>query len=334
MNVGTSKVFLHIAVFVFVTCVGWAKAAAGPYDPLAATEGQRAQVLDLTVQDAGRGRAIPLRVYLPSGKSAAPVVLFSHGLGGSRESNPYLGKHWSARGYVVVFLQHAGSDESVWKDVPVAQRMAALAKAVNQQTTILRLKDVPAVIDQLERWNQSGEPALAGRLDLNRIGMSGHSFGAQTTQVVSGQRTARGEASFTDKRIKAAVMMSPNSPRDGGDPKQLFGGVNVPWLLMTGTRDTSRVGDITLEYRLTVFPALPPGGKYELVLDGAEHEAFSDRSLPGSSAKRNPNHHRVILALSTAFWDAWLREDTEARAWLDGKGSMSVLEIKDRWQRK
>ena len=328
------KVLPHVSAFAFVTCVGWANAVAGPYDPLAATKGQRAQVLDLTVQDSGRGREIPIRVYLPGGKSAAPVVLFSHGLGGSRESNPYLGEHWSARGYVVVFLQHVGSDESVWKGIPPAQRMSALAKAVNQQTTTARLKDVPAVIDQLERWNQSGEPALAGRLDLNRIGMSGHSFGAQTTQAVSGQRTPRGDASFTEKRIKAAVMMSPNTPRNGGDPRQFFGGVSVPWLLMTGTKDSSRVGDLTLEDRLSVFPALSPGGKYELVLDGAEHEAFSDRLLPGFSVNRNPNHHRVILAVSTAFWDAWLREDTEARAWLDGKGAMSVMEGKDRWQRK
>jgi len=48
-------------------------------------------------------------------------------------------------------------------------------------------------------------------LDLNRIGMSGHSFGAVTTQNVSGQRTPFGPALFTDQRIKAALAMSPNS---------------------------------------------------------------------------------------------------------------------------
>jgi predicted dienelactone hydrolase len=30
-----------------------------------------------------------------------------------------------------------------------------------------------------------------GRLDMNKIGMSGHSFGAVTTQAVSGQGLAR-----------------------------------------------------------------------------------------------------------------------------------------------
>ncbi len=66
---------------------------------------------------------------------------------------------------------------------------------------------------------------------------------------------------------------------------------------------------------------------------GAEHSAFTDRALPGDIAPRNPNHHRVILGLTTAFWDTWLREDPAARRWLDGDGPRSALESGDRWQR-
>lgn len=43
------------------------------------------------------------------------------------------------------------------------------------------------VLDRLAEWNAAADHALAGRLDLHRVGMSGHSFGAQTTQAVSGQ---------------------------------------------------------------------------------------------------------------------------------------------------
>ena len=68
-----------------------------------------------------------------------------------------------------------------------------------------------------------------------------------------------------------------------------------------------------------VYPALPPGDKYELVLHEAEHGAFGER---------------VILALSTAFWDAFLKGDAEAKAWLNGEAPRSVLEKDDRWQRK
>jgi len=103
---------------------------------------------------------------------------------------------------------------------------------------------------------------------------------------------------------------------------------------MTGTHDTAPIGDQTVESRLTVFPALPGGGKYELVLDKAEHSIFTERPLPGETGKRNPNHRRVILGLSTAFWDTYLRDDPAARAWLDGDGPKSVLESGDKFQKK
>jgi predicted dienelactone hydrolase len=306
--------------------------AGGTYDPLA-TAGGAPRTVDLVVEDAGRKRQIPLRVYSPRGESPSPVVLFSHGLGGSREGSAYLGRHWALRGYVAVFLQHPGSDTSVWRDVPVGRRLGAMEGAASGQNFLLRVKDVPAVLDQLQSWNATSGHTLAGRLDLGRVGMSGHSFGAVTTQAVSGQAFTGGR-SFADPRIRAALAMSPSAPRRGGDPAAAFGGLALPWLLMTGTRDVAPIGGQTLESRLAVYPALPPGRKYELVLEGAEHSAFTDRALPGDSAPRNPNHHRAILALSTAFWDAYLRGDEAARQWLDGDGPRSVLEGTDRWQRK
>jgi hypothetical protein len=83
-----------------------------------------------------------------------------------------------------------------------------------------------------------------------------------------------------------------------------------------------------------VSPDFPAGNKYELVLDGAEHSVFTDRPLPGESGQRNPKHRPTILALRTAFWDTYLRDDNEAKAWLDGDGPRSVLDKNDRWQRK
>ncbi len=303
------------------------------YLPLENPPDWKAETLAISVRDAARNRDIPLRVYLPKSKDSVPVILFSHGLGGSRDGNPYLGQHWSGRGYVVVVMQHAGSDEAIWRDVPMLQRMASMKQAANLQNTLDRFKDVAAVIDELEKWNAADESALKGRLDLSSIGMSGHSFGAVTTQGVSGQRTALGAKSFTDRRIKASVIMSPSSPRLG-DPKKSFSDVTIPWLLMTGTDDVAIVGDTDVASRLAVFPALPPGNKYELVLESGEHEAFSDRDLPGSKKKRNPNHHRIILALSTSFWDAYLKDDEQAKEWLDGPGPASVIERGDRWQKK
>ena len=322
-------------IFLSLLCIA-SIACAADYDPLKLPAASQASPSDFTVHDAKRDRDLPIRVYLPAESKPAPVVLFSHGLGGSRENNPYLGKHWSARGYVVVFVQHPGSDESVWKGQGPARIPMAMKQAASAQNFMLRAADIPAVLDQLERWNAQSDHALHGRLDLAHVGMSGHSFGAVTTQAVSGQ-VMLGSARLTDLRIKAAIMMSPSVPAAVA-PERAFGTVKLPWLLMTGTKDIARIGGMTiggdLESRLGVYPALPPGDKYELVLKDAEHGAFGERALPGEGAKQNPNHHRAILALSTAFWDAYLKGDSTAKAWLSGDSARSVLEKDDRWQHK
>jgi dienelactone hydrolase len=309
------------------------RARAGGYDPLAVS-GQTDRVVDWSAAVGGsEGRDVPIRVYLPASATPQPVVLFSHGLGGSKEGSAYLGRHWAARGYVAVFTQHAGSDTSVWRGKPARDRLPAMQQAASGQNFLLRVQDIHSVLDQLERWNADKASPLAGRLDLSHVGMSGHSFGAVTTQAVSGQHFPMGDALCTDSRIKAAVMFSPSCPRQG-DAGRAFGSVSIPWMLMTGTKDVSVIGGADVESRLKVFPALPPGNKFELVLFGAEHSAFSDRALPGDREARNPNHHRAILALSTAFWDGYLRDDAAARAWLKGNGPRSLLEPRDRWQMK
>jgi predicted dienelactone hydrolase len=259
------------------------------------------------------------------------VVLFSHGVGGSRAGSIFLGQHWAARGYVAVFVQHPGSDEAVWQGKPPEEVLPALRQAVSLQNFLLRVQDIPAVLDQLALWNADKTNFLAGRMDLKKIGMSGHSFGAITTEAVSGETLPLGGEEFTDARIKAALILSPSSP-PGGGADQAFSQVTIPWMLMTGTKDVVPIGNETVASRLKVYAALRGAPKYELVLSNAEHSVFMDQALPGDQEPRNPNHHRVILALSTAFWDAYLRGDTNALAWLNGPGPRSVMETPDQWQ--
>ena len=319
-------------VFIFALFVPLsASVVRADYDPLATSKASTEQK-DLMINDAKRSREIPIRIYLPADRTAAPVVLLSHGLGGNREGSAFLGKHWASRGYVAVFLQHPGSDDSVWKDVPIAERMAALKKAAGLKEFLMRVQDVPAVLDQLEAWNKDAAHAFTGRFDLKRVGMSGHSFGAVTTQAVSGQVAPLGKG-FTDDRIKAAVIMSPSGPVNG-NTKQAFGSVKIPWMLLTGTKDTNPISGADAKTRLIVFPDLSPGSKYQLVLDNAEHSAFTERALPGETERRNPNHHLAMLAVTTAFWDAYLRNDEAARVWLNSDAVKSVLEKDDLWQKK
>ena len=320
-----------VPVVIMLAVASFASAAAvQAYDPLA----KSADVLPpapLSVADQKRDRSIPLLVSLPKDLAPAPVVLFSHGLGGSREGCGYLREHWAGRGYVAVFLQHPGSDASVWRDVPQRQRLRAMKQAASMENMQARVDDVAAVLDALAEWQQQAGHPLAGRLDLDHVGMSGHSFGARTTQAVAGQ-TGWPARDGPDSRIDAAVIFSPSAPRLRS-AKAAFGSVTIPWLLMTGTDDVAPIGGATVASRLAVFPALPAGGKFELVLADGTHAAFTDHD--GLRQKpRNPNHHRAIKAISTAFWDTYLKGDAEAKIWLTGDGPREVLEPADQWQSK
>lgn len=313
-----------IVLFVLILRVG-------AYNPLDTQKSGLLAPIDLEFPSSTTARSIPVRLYLTD--STQPVILFSHGLGGSRKNNSYLAKHWQARGFHCVFIQHPGSDESVWQSVPLLQRLRAMKKAANFQNATLRIQDVNDVLVHLEQLNQSEDSRFANLLMLEKTGMSGHSFGAVTTQSVSGQKTLGGLIQTRIERIRAALLLSPSTPK-GGSAERCFGSVDIPWMLMTGTLDTAIIGGADVASRLAVYDALPPKQKYQVVFHEAEHSAFSDRALPGDTKPRNPNHHRVIIAFSTAFFEGTLKRNPQALAWLKSDEARAMLEPKDRYDWK
>lgn len=311
-------------------------------DGLASEASQAALEIEellLEPRDAARDRQVPLKIYLPQRSATVdtkpvPVILFSHGLGGSREASPYLGTHWAAAGYVCVFLQHPGSDEDVWESVPRRRRMAAMKEAASGENSQARIKDVSFVIDQLEIWNKQTEHRLGGTMDLEHIGMSGHSFGAVTTLAVAGKKVVR-NISFVEKRIDAFVALSP-SVGNTRDASKAFGDLKLPILCMTGTKDTSPIDrDQTAESRREVYQALPEGDKYQLVFEDGTHYAFSEAGQVRLTA-RDPDHHPAIQAITLQFWNAYLKEQGQAKQRLQSDKPADGIKLKpnDVWQWK
>lgn len=311
---------LFEAVFLCLHPILWAAAPATD------------TTLTVDLLDPARDRVVPLKVFQPASDAPSPVVLFSHGLGGSREGNAYLGNHWAAGGYVAVFLQHPGSDERVWRAAVPEKRLEALKKAANVGSALSRYADVSLVIDQLEIWNETEGHPLRGKLDLDRIGMSGHSFGAATTQGLMGQRNRLG-LSFHEPRLTAFLLLSPSRSK-GLTQAEAFGRIRAPVLLMTGTKDGSLIDPATTpESRMEVYAGLPDGDKYHLVFEDGEHSAFSDA---GMGRPRIAHHHPAIQTISTRFWDAYLKEDPEAKQWLQSaevRVGANLVE-KDVWEWK
>lgn len=332
----TRKTGVLASALLLMLSLSWMSAAAvaEEYDPLKSNPQQVKSEVE-TFVDKARKREIPVRFYLPAESGPRPVVLFSHGLGGSRDNNGYIGKHLAGRGYVCVFLQHPGSDESVWKGTKPTEIMPAMQKAASYENLEHRCEDVKVVVQQLSVWNETKGHPLFERIDVKRIGMSGHSFGAQTTQGTMGQSVPLLGQKFLVPEIRAGIAYSPSIPLRG-NPEAAFGKIERPFLLMTGTLDDSPIGGQTPDSRRKVYPALPATiDRYELVLDGGKHSAFSEREVRAKllgGGQKNPNHHRVILALTAAFWDTYLKEDAAAKAWLQGDGPRQIMEKPDIWQ--
>ena len=82
--------FLSSIMGVALASVTLGVAKIESYDPLEVTD---LEIVSKTfeVRDIKRDRNLPIRVYLPEANESAPVILFSHGLGGSCDNNPYLG---------------------------------------------------------------------------------------------------------------------------------------------------------------------------------------------------------------------------------------------------
>lgn len=207
---------------------------------------------------------IPVRVHYPASFDGvpAPVVLFSHGFGGSRLGYQYLGRALSARGYVAIHPSH--------RDPPaVAEAMA------NPEVWARRPRDLAFVLDRLAAL-ESLVPALAGRLDTNRIAIGGHSFGAFAALICAGAAVdgLPAQPSLAEPRARAFFALSPPGNGSRGLSPGSWATVQRPVLAMTGTLDAGPHGQ-PYEWRLEPFRQLAPGGKTLVVLAGADHESFA-----------------------------------------------------------
>lgn len=239
----------------------------------------RIESLDFDWRDVARGRSVPARLYLPRSeggeRKAVPLVIFSHGMGGSRFGYTYLGRYWASQGLATLHIQHEGSDRSVWT-AGGWNVVSSLRAAASEENAIARAEDVSFAITQA-----LAEPALAGRLRADAIGVAGHSYGANTALLVGGATVERAGKALTrrDPRVRALVLISAPPFVGEDDMHSILAPVNVPTLHITGTDDVIRIPGYysDLADRIAVFDAVGGRDKTLLVLQGASHGVFTDR---------------------------------------------------------
>jgi dienelactone hydrolase len=258
----------------------------------------------------------------PKSPKQFPVVIFSHGLGGSSFGYTALFESLVSRGYVIAAIQHPGTaDVVVFPDgrlVPIGHDTPP--PGLTQEQSFKRMMDQVGqgieagaaderfVLNQLIAKN-AGSPAdfaLAGRLDLTHTAMMGHSAGADFAARAC-ELDSRFAACIDLDGAMAPVEALPEYP-DGKTIQQ-------PLLFLEAYHDEAHIFG-THEQKLAFFQkekeqlAKCPAGSYRVTLNppAMMHGSFSDTFLlhAGNTSQQSTQAlHNLGLAESyiLAFLD-------------------------------
>ena len=284
---------------------------AGPYEV--------ATVPSLKLHDEAREKVLWVRVTYPQGVARAdepcPVIFWSHGMFGSKDGYQPLVRFWASYGYVVIQPTHEDS---------LSQGNTTFGDfAQGSQYWKTRPADVSFLLDSML--------AIAGpieglpKLDLKRMGIGGHSFGAHTTMLLAGVQPKNllrplheAYLDLAEDRFKCALMVSPQGPGPMFTPRS-FSGFRLPGLMITGTMDQDPIQGRPYSWRLEAYNHLPASadgqGRKLVVLNGARHDfgGISGVRYAGSGP-RNEDQVALMRSLTLAFWDLHLNPARAAKA--------------------
>jgi predicted dienelactone hydrolase len=213
---------------------------------------------------------------LPAEPTHFPIVILRAGLGALTTSYTTLAEDIASHGYVVVgFDAPYRTSIVVFADGRVVTRPTSLdpenLPADAQERLLTRLQtawvsDVGFVIDRLQQLNASASSRFGGRLDLQKIGVVGHSLGGATA------------AQFCHEDARCGAGIDMDGALHGSVIKE---GLQRPFMFLASDHgdaldpvDRKIVADIR-----SVYDRLPTDSRMGVSIRGANHFSFTDQWL-------------------------------------------------------
>ena len=184
-----------------------------------------------------------------------PVILFSHGNSGFRFQSIFLCEHLASHGYIVISADHT-------YNAGVTQLPSGLVLYDSRSLAFIdsRVQDMSFLLDTLEELNEDdAEGRFTGRVDLDHVGITGHSFGGTTSLL----------ASVEDDRIDAVAPMT-----SGGATELLPSSFEDPMLHFLATEDQTVDNDAIEDHY-----ARSADARWLIRVRDAGHFSFSNMCL-------------------------------------------------------
>lgn len=297
----------------------------------------------ISLKDSSRQRQFYVDFYSPQKWPPKPahLIVLSHGLASRPSDYDAIAKHLASHGYVIAIPQHPGSD---------FQQVQAMLNGYSRKLFLVnefidRPLDISYLLDQLEKGKYA---EFKGKLNLEKVGAIGHSFGGYTVLALAG-----GQIDFDnlkkvchqdwnpnlsllvqcralelpqqiynlkDERIRAIIAVNPmNSALFG---QEGLSKINLPVFLVAGSLDPAT--PLVLEQG-QAFTWLTSPAKYLGLVKGQAHLNFSKldagtQTLITSFAELTLPEQSLIdkyeNALMLAFFSVYLRENEASRLYL------------------
>ena len=206
------------------------------------------------------------------------LLVFSHGLGGTRNQNAVQAEHLASHGYVVMSSDHPyDSYLTIFADGTTADfRSGADGElspeefwAFRTPQLQTRTADLRFMLDYVARLQKGGD-RFWQQVDASHVGVFGHSYGGATSIMVGAE----------DERVKAVIAL------DGWmvpiPEKTIDAGLRQPFLYMGQTQWTDAANYAKLDRLLAANKSV----SQKQILHGTKHADFSDTPQFSANAAR------------------------------------------------
>ncbi len=272
-----------------------------------------------------------LRAPMAAAQASYPILVFSPSWSGQRVQNTFQVEELASYGYIVVAMDHPyGTEVTIFPDGRIVrtklgpgenyssqQAFQQFVREAEQQVRV-RAEDARFVLDKLQEFNRHDpEGLLTGRLDLERVGIFGHSLGGSVAA----------QACWLDGRFRAALdmdgMMANESAREGSTCPMFFmmEDETLPPRTELPSLDSQqrRAVEFGYEQAAMMETSLTRSGGYRMVIQGTTHRNYSDspffsplKSLTGAGTVSTDRAVQIINRYTRAFFDQTLKGKSEA----------------------